>query len=556
MKRILHFILLLALICLLSATSTLGAASSNLPTITPNIRVPALLLGTPSNLKVTTFPGVLQVSLQWTDSVSNETGFVIERSTNGGSFAQIGQVGAGVCEYNDLNVTNDMSCKYRVYAIGSTGKSGYSNEVAWVTLGNDPSNLTGEIDGLTQNIILKWDGNNKYCSYQIQKSVGNGMATSSVEIINLPAGSNSYTDKNITAPNIYSYFVMAISPAGRSHGSNTVTLNYLPAPSKVQVIYFSGTKVLTVKWQDNSVNETKYVIEKAHSNQGPVYIYEAPANSTEYQDGVTFDKLHMYRIKAIAPNGEPSPYSEVCYWYAPPRIPGNFSAEALSGSEVKLTWLDQSEIETGFKIWRKSDKEAVAIDVPANTSEYIDKGLKAATKYSYSICAINSQSNTKSDDYPPVSVTTQTGLIISGDFSKLPGNALPIGKLDTVLQIGNTKMTVNGVEQELDPGHGTAPIIINGSTMLPIRAIVDVYGGTLEWDGTARKVIVKCNGQTLELWIDKAEAKVNGVSKSSSVAPMIMNGRTMLPLRFVSENLGLGVTWDPTQQRVTIKVAE
>jgi hypothetical protein len=49
-------------------------------------------------------------------------------------------------------------------------------------------------------------------------------------------------------------------------------------------------------------------------------------------------------------------------------------------------------------------------------------------------------------------------------------------------------MTVNGVKKEIDPGRGTVPVIVKGRTLVPIRAIIEELGGTIGWDGNERKV--------------------------------------------------------------------
>jgi len=122
-----------------------------------------------------------------------------------------------------------------------------------------------------------------------------------------------------------------------------------------------------------------------------------------------------------------------------------------------------------------------------------------------------------------------------------------------VLQVGQTLFTVNGNPNTLD----SPPIIKNGRTLLPIRPIVEALGGTVGWDSTQKKVTVSLGSTTIELWIGKNTAKVNGVSKpidstNSKVVPEIINGRTMLPLRFVTENLGCEVHWNGTTKTITI----
>ena len=125
-----------------------------------------------------------------------------------------------------------------------------------------------------------------------------------------------------------------------------------------------------------------------------------------------------------------------------------------------------------------------------------------------------------------------------------------------VLQIGNPNMKINGKSRSIDE-QGTKPVIKNNRTIVPIRAIVEALGGTIAWDGTERKVTITLKNTTIELWIGKNTAKVNGIntpidSTNSKVVPEIINSRTMLPLRFVTENLGAKVDWDGATQTITI----
>jgi photosystem II stability/assembly factor-like uncharacterized protein len=128
-----------------------------------------------------------------------------------------------------------------------------------------------------------------------------------------------------------------------------------------------------------------------------------------------------------------------------------------------------------------------------------------------------------------------------------------------VLYVGNTMMYINGVEQEIDPGRGTTPIIISkwGRTIVPIRALVESLGGTIDWDGNTRKVTINFKGTLIELWIDNPKAKVNGTENwidpnNHDVRPTIINSRTMLPLRFVAESMGCKVDWDQETSKITI----
>jgi hypothetical protein len=122
-----------------------------------------------------------------------------------------------------------------------------------------------------------------------------------------------------------------------------------------------------------------------------------------------------------------------------------------------------------------------------------------------------------------------------------------------ILQIGNNSFTVNGVPNTLD----SPPVIKNSRTLLPIRAIIESLGGTVYWEATEKKVTVILGSKTIELWIGKSIAKVNGTdtpidATNPKVVPEIINSRTMLPLRFVTENLGCDVQWDGTTKTITI----
>ncbi|MBP2440333.1 N-acetylmuramoyl-L-alanine amidase [Paenibacillus sp. PvR052] len=93
-----------------------------------------------------------------------------------------------------------------------------------------------------------------------------------------------------------------------------------------------------------------------------------------------------------------------------------------------------------------------------------------------------------------------------------------------------------------------APRIVNDNTIVPIRVIAESLGSKVSWDPKVRKVSVDKEGINIQLFIDKKQAMVAGKSYMLETAPTIIEGNTMLPIRFVSENLGVEVKWDePTR---------
>lgn len=125
-------------------------------------------------------------------------------------------------------------------------------------------------------------------------------------------------------------------------------------------------------------------------------------------------------------------------------------------------------------------------------------------------------------------------------------------KTTIVLEINNPYMLVNNVTYPIDDNRGTAPVIVNSRTMLPIRAIIEKLGGNVTWVPNARGININLGNNNVYLTLDNALAYVNGQAKYLDVAPASINGRTMVPVKFVMDNLGGSVIWNATTGSVTI----
>jgi len=162
-------------------------------------------------------------------------------------------------------------------------------------------------------------------------------------------------------------------------------------------------------------------------------------------------------------------------------------------------------------------------------------------------------SNVKVDGVSVGAVSSYTFNNITSDHTISATFEREITQTVIILQIGKSFFTVNGASNTLD----SPPVIKNGRTLLPIRAIIEALSGSVSWDASSKKVTVSLGSNTIELWIGKNTAKVNGIDKpidstNSKVVPEIISSRTMLPLRFVTENLGCDVNWDGPTQTITI----
>ncbi len=127
------------------------------------------------------------------------------------------------------------------------------------------------------------------------------------------------------------------------------------------------------------------------------------------------------------------------------------------------------------------------------------------------------------------------------------------GKTVIELQINNKNMKVNGVQKEIDPGRDTVPMIYNDRTLIPIRAVFEAMGGSVGYDDKEQKITLKIAEKTLEMWVNKTSLKLNGSTKAMDVAPMVVNDRTMVPVRFVAENFGYEVQWKENEQKIIIQ---
>lgn len=105
-----------------------------------------------------------------------------------------------------------------------------------------------------------------------------------------------------------------------------------------------------------------------------------------------------------------------------------------------------------------------------------------------------------------------------------------------------------------------APVIYEERTLLPIRFVVEPLGGVVTYSFEEQKVTVVKGSTTIELWIGNNMAKVNGVPtmidpNNPNVKPIVIDppGRTMMPLRFISEALGCNVEHSYELQQIIVK---
>ena len=96
------------------------------------------------------------------------------------------------------------------------------------------------------------------------------------------------------------------------------------------------------------------------------------------------------------------------------------------------------------------------------------------------------------------------------------------------------------------------PYVVEGTTLVPVRAIFEALGATVEWDEKTKTVISQMADKTVKLSIDSRTMYVNDKAVTLTYPAVIINGRTLVPVRAISEAFGCIVGWDGKFLQVSI----
>lgn len=128
------------------------------------------------------------------------------------------------------------------------------------------------------------------------------------------------------------------------------------------------------------------------------------------------------------------------------------------------------------------------------------------------------------------------------------GSLIPFQSLST--EASTIRILIDGEPMTLQ----VAPIIRAGRVLVPFRALFEAFGATVGWQEATSTVTGQLGGTTISLVLNRQEALVNGRTVQLDVASTVIAGRTLVPLRFVAENLGANVRWDePTQTVIVVR---
>ena len=121
------------------------------------------------------------------------------------------------------------------------------------------------------------------------------------------------------------------------------------------------------------------------------------------------------------------------------------------------------------------------------------------------------------------------------------GTAIKLQIDSNTVNIGNTDISID-----------VSPVIIDGRTLIPVRGLSEAMGGNVDWNDDTKTVIITLGSNKIEMTVDSKTAYFNNKAQTLDVAPTILNGRTMLPARFIAESFGFDVNWDSNTKTISI----
>jgi uncharacterized lipoprotein YddW (UPF0748 family) len=141
--------------------------------------------------------------------------------------------------------------------------------------------------------------------------------------------------------------------------------------------------------------------------------------------------------------------------------------------------------------------------------------------------------------------------LAQGPFSRLAPLASPdsSGGSPPVAETPNIAVLVDGQPVAFA---GTGPMMMNNRVLVPLRGVFERLGATVQWRDSDSSVTAKRGSTTVRLRIGSRSASVNGSTVRMDVPATVINGRTLVPIRFISEALGARVNWDAANTRVLI----
>lgn len=391
------------------AENTLGLSPAS------NIAETVTSLPTPPADVATAVTGPTSVQVTWTNVTDNRTGVELERCTGISctDFQPLTVVGAAESSYLDTSADSGTVVRYRLRTINPVGASDYSLAVsAALQVPDGPVALTG-VAATSTGIELTWTAVATSASGQVVERCLGADCTDFASVATLPAAASQYADNLLTAGATYRYRVVATNAVGRSAESNEVRVRLLPplAPTDAVATTVTGSRI-ELTWVDDSDDELGFRIERCEGESCDTFSEVAtvgPDVTVFNNGGLALNTWYRYRVTAFNALGFSGASNVASASTLVPTAPSGLTAQAVTGQQANLAWVDNATNETAYVVERCAPIGctvfATVDTLPAGAVSYEDQSAPFGTTISYRVRALNAAGSSAASNTASTSTT-------------------------------------------------------------------------------------------------------------------------------------------------------
>jgi hypothetical protein len=288
---------------------------------------------------------------------------------------------------------------------------------------------------------------------------------------------------------------------------------------------FSGSwKAL---WDDNNF----YLLIDIKDQKRISWMHEAGRNEVQFDDNALF---------YITPDLK-TPYTTALFLAGSKEIKGWYGPPTWKEYDIKQIKYALNDYGSGYIVEAAIPWSIIRIQPKANTSVLFD-----AHATDNDIGGDFNASDGINGRYPQSKITWNDKLNKAWESNSNLGTL--VLRDNSASEQAKLALFINGVDQTAE----ASPTLVDNTTLVPLRMIFESLGANVEWEQSTQTVTATKDNTTISLSIGSKSAKKNNDEIQLGVSPQLINGKTMVPLRFVSEALGAEVGWDEQTRSINI----
>lgn len=355
----------------------------------------------------------------------------------------------------------------------------------------------------------------------------------------VPPNATIYKDCDVVAGTTYKYGVCGVSPWNIESPKSPLTYTYTPAPKIIP----DKTEVDFGQIEIDKLKSQKIKL----SNYGDMDA-ECKLESTDDWFTVTPASLKIEKTKR----------ADIEIAINPDKVKPNTQYEG----SIKVTWGSSDFLMISVGAYVKPDKTPpdFKINEITEVTNQIQYVITGTVEQGATVVVNNIPATVEGDKFKvtinllPAPSITQVEIKATDKFGnsikKNVGKIVNILNSKIILVIGSEKMMVNEKEVAIKP----APQIIGGKTLVPLRAVADAFGATVNWDANSKTASIVLRDKTILITLDKDTAMINGAPAPIGSKAILLGGRVMVPFRFIAEALGAKVDYNSETKTITLSL--